>query len=194
MALLALLQGIGPKLRIAEFDVEVCLSEEHSQPLQVTTNPVEEGVDISDHVQILPETLIIKGMVSNTPVRFLSGLRSLIDLANFDGEGNFEGENRAFQAYSLLSDIRNEREVVEIQTGFQFFENMMLTNLQRTRDKDSGNALFFTATFQEVVIVQTLEINLPKGFGDKKELGKQEKSAQPTGNNGSILSNITGLK
>lgn len=194
MALLALITGQGPKLRIAEFDVEVCLSEEATREAQVTQNPVEDGVDISDHVQVMPDTLVIRGMVSNTPVRFLSGARSLLDLSNFNGDGNFEGETRAFQSWSLLTDIHTEREPVEIQTGFEFYENMILTTLQRSRDKDTGNALFFTATFKEIVTVSSEFITLPKGFGAKKEIGKTEKKSQSGAGNGSILSNVTGLK
>lgn len=194
MTLLALFSGVGPKLKIAELDIEVCISEEHSQPVAVTQNPVEEGVDVTDHVQVLPETLTIRGLVSNTPVRFFSGVRSLLDLNNFDASGSFEGESRAFQAWSFLTDLRNEKKLLEIQTGFQFFESMMLTNLQRTRDKDSGNALTFTATFQEVVVVSSSFVALPKGFGAKTELGKTQKTAKSSSDNASILSNITGKR
>lgn len=195
MALLGLVFGTGPKLKIAELDVEVAISETHESAVQVTQNPVENGVDITDHVQVLPRKLQIEGAISDTPISFLSGVRSVLSGAfNLLTTGDF-GKSSTATAYDTLRNILNTKEIVEIATGFDLYENMIMTSLRVPRDANSGSVMRFIATFQEVVTVSSSLIAIPAGFGGlKNNLGKvQSKAATPSQSNGSVLSRATGL-
>lgn len=195
MALLGLIFGTGPKLVIGEIDVEIAVAETHERQSQITKNPVEQGVDISDHVQILPRTLVIEGAVSNTPIRFLSGVRSVLSSAfSLITDGNL-GKSLTANAYDALVKLHEDKEPIDIETGFDLYTNMLLKSLRVPRDQNSGSVMRFQAVFEEVVIVSSSFINLPAGLGGiTSNLGKvPTKAASPTGTNGSLLSRATGL-
>lgn len=58
--------GQAPGLT-ASIILDATISEDFDQPIEVTTHPVEKGVDISDHVILRPKTLKIEGKISETP-------------------------------------------------------------------------------------------------------------------------------
>ena len=50
------------------FPMDLALSEEHRFPGEVTSYPVEQGADISDHIRTLPEEITLECIVSDTPI------------------------------------------------------------------------------------------------------------------------------
>lgn len=66
MAEVALLYGAGSRAGLIELDAIV--SEGHELPSEATEHPVEEGVDITDHVRRKLVTLEIQGVVTSTPI------------------------------------------------------------------------------------------------------------------------------
>jgi hypothetical protein len=55
-------------VEIASIWIDVSLREQHNLAAEVTRHPVEDGVDITDHVREQPEQLQIEGLVTNQPI------------------------------------------------------------------------------------------------------------------------------
>lgn len=55
-------------VQIAAIWIDVSLREQHNSAAEVTRHPVEDGVDITDHVRLAPDQLQIEGLVSNQPI------------------------------------------------------------------------------------------------------------------------------
>lgn len=55
-------------VEIAAIWIDVALRETHAMSAECTRHPVEEGADITDHVQLSPDTIAIEGLVSNQPI------------------------------------------------------------------------------------------------------------------------------
>lgn len=51
----------------ASIVLDATVSEDYSAPIEITTHPVEEGSDISDHVILRPQKLKIEGKITETP-------------------------------------------------------------------------------------------------------------------------------
>lgn len=169
------------KLKIAGLKVDISQSESHERSNLVTKNPIESGADVSDHIQIQPAKLTISGIVSATPVQIL-GL----------GGGN----SRVSDAYSALKNIATERELVDITTGIEVYQNMALVTLTVPRDRETGRSMRFTALFEEIFIVesQVVSVGASPLSGNKhaestKSNGKQtpQKPAAPVDGRASIL-------
>jgi hypothetical protein len=188
MGLLSLVYGTKKQLQIAQIEVDVSVSETHETDCDVTENPVESGANITDHVQVKPARLTVEGLVSDTPIKFLQGVRDLFD------------DNRSRKTYEELLAIQTAREPIDVITGLKQYSNMILKTLTVPRNSDTGRSLRFTAQFQEVRIVDSASISIAVSdsqFQKKSTLGKTS-TATPTSkvqqDAGSLLSRITGLR
>lgn len=133
---------------VAGYELDVAVNEDHSFESEVTEHPVEIGADIADHVRARPITVTLEGIVSDTPIGALAERRQQFTLVN--------GEAFALpseEALAFLLALRDAREPVTIQTSLRSYESMMLQSLQVPRSASNGEALRFTATFVQVVIV-----------------------------------------
>lgn len=119
--------------------VDAFTSERHQRKNTITKYPVEDGIQLSDHMITDPDILAVTGII----------------------EPILDGSNLA-TAYKTLKDIRTNKELVTIVTGLQVYENMGMTTFNISRNANNGGSLEFTATFQEVEIVrsQTVDISV----------------------------------
>lgn len=187
MGLLSLVYGTKKQLKIAQIEVDVSVQETHETDCDITENPVESGANITDHIQVKPAKLTIEGLVSDTPIKFLQGIRSLFD------------DNRSRKTYEELLTIQESREPIDVVTGLKQYSNMVLKTLTVPRSADTGKALRFTAIFQEIRIVESSSISVAVSasqFQKKSSIGKT--STKPPAPKvlqeaGSLLSKLTGL-
>lgn len=84
MALIALLMGQPQKgtridrmvgKKAVQMTLDATLQESFSAPIELTNHPVENGVDITDHVILRPKTLTIQGIITETPLSLQASLR-----------------------------------------------------------------------------------------------------------------------
>ena len=155
---------------------DATFQEDHILELEVTDNPVETGVSITDHAYMKPYKLKITAGVTNTPLVLKS-----------DGFG--EGDQRTIEAFKKLEALMRTREPFDVQTGLRLYKNMICTTVNTSQDSGSANALIFTADLREIIIVQTQAVTYPprksgkaaNQAGKKKDSGeKQAKSAEGT--------------
>lgn len=165
----AFLLAQRPSIDGLEFDI--CESETHRSSAQVTSHPVEEGADISDHIIGLPDELELQLRVSNTPIVTVE-----------DAENVTPG--RAEAAYYSLLDLKRARETVGVITSLRRYEDMAIVSVAVTRNATTGQCVTVTVALREIrtATSETVEAPQPKeprGQAKKTEGKKPTKPATP---------------
>lgn len=140
---------------INDFLIDVALTETHEFEADVTEYPVESGSSISDNIRSKPIMVTMEGLVSNSPLEEIAKYR-------------IAPAEPVADAYAMLLDVRDKREPVTIRTSLGTFENMALQSLSIPRDGSRGDALRFTAKFQQIQTVtnvrgKRLRTSIPGG-------------------------------
>lgn len=146
-----------------------------------TDNPIEDGSDITDHIDVDPKTLSFEGIMSEAPITLIAAAIGNVAGAvpMFTGvEGTpvgtiFSGvaatlgglllngqDNRAQEAFNALQQIQDDGILVTIITGLRVYNNMFLASFNPTQTSDIGGSLSFTATFREIRLVQSESVVL----------------------------------
>lgn len=148
---------------------DAVFEETHESDLEVTDNPVENGVSVSDHAYMKPMRLRISAGVSDTPLRFIgddkfSGMSAAAaeQVRSMLGPNAYIYDSRSRKAFQLLQELQAKAEPFIVQTGLRLYENMVCTSIRASQDKDSSAALLFTAELREVITVstETVEYNV----------------------------------
>lgn len=150
---------IKPKRSIGGIVAQVTLEEVHTDEIEITDHPVEQGAVISDHAFKRPAEVVIKCGWSNSPSvsglidgvvagasATVKGVQSLI--------GGTESE-QILDVYNRLLILQSSRVPFDLYTGKRVYQNMMLRSVRVDNDKATENALMVTATLREVNIVST---------------------------------------
>lgn len=149
---------------------DAVFEETHESDLEVTENPVETGVVVSDHAYMKPLRVKICAGVSDVRLN----PSSVDQFASDDG--------RSRRAFELLTDLQKRGEPFDVQTGLKLYKNMVCKSIRASQDKDSSAALLFTAELREVFIVHTQVVQYPprkvgatkRQAGPKKDRGEQQ--------------------
>lgn len=128
---------------------DAIFEETHASELEVTDNPVETGVTVSDHAFMRPLRLSLVGGVSDTP------------LQQAPGDPFASDAGRSKRAYELLTELQRKAEPFDVQTGLKLYSNMVCERINTSQDKDTANVLFFYADLREVIIVNTETVTYP---------------------------------
>lgn len=171
------------------YELDVAVSEDHSFEADVTEHPVEIGADVSDHVRARPVTVTIEGIVSDTPIGGIADRRGdrLADVgvitvsASAAGPGPLQFKP-SDDMLAWFDAMRERREPVEIRTSLRTYENMMLRSLSIPRSATNGDALRFTATFVQIIIVENertlVRVSVPRA-SNKTNKGNQTSPEVP---------------
>lgn len=127
--------------------LDAALSERHAARVTLTKHPVEEGVSPSDHALIQPQAFSVEGVFTNLPLDE--------QLQRERSSGEFVG-----QMVDLLFQTLFDREALTVETELRRYTNMMMTSLSMPRTADIGEAVQFSAEFEEVRFVQTQTVQL----------------------------------
>lgn len=159
--------------------VSVWENESHDRSNNVTNYPVENGTEISDHIQPQPIELNVSGIVEATDTG-----TNIID------------------SYFLLKQIMEEKQIITVVTSLDVYENMCVLSSNVTRNAQNGGSLSFTATLKQITYVSSQAIAIPNGILNdnnkqsqaKQDLGKatsgQSQSTNQEQENFSFLSQI----
>jgi hypothetical protein len=152
----------------AAFDLVV--SESHTSELEITDNPVETGVVISDHAFALPDTVDLVLYVSDT---------TLEPLPNPDPFSSII--SRSATAWNWLKGLQKSGVPFDVQTGLQLYQNQLIKRLSVMQDKDKVGCLIVTVTLREVQIVSTQNVTYPP-----RKTGKTTRQASAPVNEGNV--------
>lgn len=148
---------------------DAVFEESHEAELEVTDNPVETGVVVSDHAYMLPLRLTISAGVSDTPLR------------TSEDDAFASDTGRSKRAYELLTELLTRAEPFDVQTGLKLYKNMVCKSIRTSQDKDTSNVLVFYAELREVIIVYTQVVKYPprkKGTTKRQASAKKDKGEQ----------------
>lgn len=157
---------------------DCAIEENHSIKNTVTAFPIEDGLDITDHIKQDPDRLKITGFVTNSPVKYLafnlttsSPVQSAYDtLLLLTGRKNTKLATE-IQSYSAPV-------VVDIFTTLRCWLNMVVESIDIPRQKDTGDALEFSMTLVSIRKVKTKYANV--NYTDGKRYGAGGAGEQET--------------
>lgn len=172
-------------VKIGILTLDAALSVAHQKTADVTEFEVEKGSKITDHIRAKPVTVTISGIVTNTPIGTAQNER-VVQLTGFEFRSSIPGANAVENpgyvqsAYLELKRIFEARELVKIVTELEAYENMVMRSLDVPRDARTGDALRFTAQFQQVRLVSNLTTTetVPKEPRGNKKKPKGDKPAE----------------
>jgi len=156
-----------------EFDAN--LSEGHSWTADITSNPVERGSEIADHIRNMPDQVNLVGFVTNTP--FLENQTS----ENGSVIDN-DSEDRVEKIIGKLRELKDKQSTLQVFTKYIVYTDMAIKSIDFTRDASNTNALIFTIQFQKILIVSTQTVDVPEGISkklDKKATPALAKKTEP---------------
>ncbi|AKJ41493.1 phage baseplate protein [Pragia fontium] len=161
-----------------EFDVVV--AEDHTWTSEVTSNPVEYGEPVCDHVQRKADTLSLSGVISNASLQRWRGYiwEKIGDLLN--------KESNVQIAFDKFRKIMDDKQPVTVYTRYRNYPDMVMTSLTIPRKREDGDAIEFTASFTHIKRVATLlvdaeEAGINPEQSDTKETGQKSSGKQNRG-------------
>lgn len=146
---------------------DAAISQDATLDSEATSNPVEEGIDATDNVRLLPDVLNVEVVVSNTPTTAVQTARSAFSLT---------GETTALpseEARAKLVAIRKAKQrVVIVDAEGRRWEEMQLTKLGLPRTSREFGGMRFRASFQQIEIIKnersTVKTAVPRGQKKKR--------------------------
>lgn len=153
---------------ILEFDAVMRLAK--TARADVTNFVVESGASLTDHKKRTPRTIILEGLVSNTPIKAPppSGKsnKSTISAEVRKGEkGNTlqfsEQFDRVQDVYDTLQMLVREPILVTLETEQEVFERVTVTVVEDIRNAPHFAGASFTVQCQEIFIAETEEVEIP---------------------------------
>ncbi|SEQ64626.1 hypothetical protein SAMN05216522_10518 [Rosenbergiella nectarea] len=161
-------------------------SETHDWKRDVTTNPVENGAPIADHIIDQPDTLSITGMISNAPILGLvNQVSGLID-------GTALNQDYVAQAFDVLDALRKSKQLVTIYTRYKTYTNMVLQSVNIPRTPDGGDAVVFTIQAVNVRIVTSQKTTIPTGLGVNKQSTSTKKAGASNSTDSDTQKRVSG--
>lgn len=115
---------------------------------EVTSYPVENGADVSDHVQVKNNTFSMSGMITETPIRLM---HDMLHSAGVNG-------TRISQAITYLDQIFDARQPIILVTEHRVYENVILRGI--SYDYQSEHAMQFDLEFEQIRLVSYGETNV----------------------------------
>ena len=155
---------------VISIDLDVTMDESHEWQNDVTTNPVENGSPISDHIQIMSDKLRITGMISDSSI-------SDAVIKQFSGIDGTQFLTRVQTAFDVLRKLKEDRKLITVYTKYKVYTDMAITSLSIPRNNQTGDSIQFSIEFLNIRIVNTQTIDMPKGVNPKKT-AKTGKSVQ----------------
>lgn len=152
-------------ITINGYPIDVAETESLDYEADVTSFPIEKGADTTDSVRPKLPVLTVDCLVSDTPIGRVANDPSRQGVSSPAGD-----------AFRRLVEMYMSAEPLTVECSFGTFDEMCLEKFSPTRNRQTGKALKFTATFRKLKIVEntrtTVRVAIPNG-GRRTNLGFQ---------------------
>jgi hypothetical protein len=165
---------------IGDIVIDAVLQWRHQIVAQVSTSPMEDGADITDHVRVLPQGVEVVGIITPTNQKGLAGLVAgpAAALGITEGDRDVEG-------WLALKALIQNRRRIEIVTRWDTYFVLPI-ELLADEDVGFGHALKFTMKFLQIETGSvTTTDQIAEGFRDNvggkvgtDNLGQQQLGAE----------------
>lgn len=129
---------IRPKRMIDTIAVQVVVSEQATDTLTITKQPVQQGASITDHAYMEPT-------VFAHTIYFQDNLSTSLS-----------------KIYDQLLALQSSAEPFDIVTPKRIYHHMLMASLGQTTDKLTENCLAIHASYQQVILVPILSAAVPR--------------------------------
>lgn len=130
----------GRKRSIADISGYITLKEDTTDRIVITKQPVQKGAPITDHAYKEPTDFSCSLIFSNN----IDSVQSLDEI------------------YADLLELQESFEPIKISTPKRVYNNMLISNIGQTTDKNTENNLSIFFNFQQVIIVNIGNVTVPK--------------------------------
>lgn len=156
---------VRPQRSIGGILMDVTVEESHTDELEITEHPVEQGAAVTDHAYVKPSTVTIKAGVSDASNKATAG------------------DKRSAAVYNALLKLQGTREPFDVVTGKRVYKNMLIKSLAVTTDQTTENVLSVTAELQQIIIAHVNAVAVPRSRQKHRKTNsptdKGEKQAPP---------------
>jgi hypothetical protein len=126
-----------------QIQADAVVTERHTDNVEVTDQPVEQGSLVSDHAYRRPSELTLTyywAMASSTNV----------------------GSSQSFlqTLYKAILAVQNSFSLLTVATGKRLYKNMLIKGIDVLTDKDNENILNMTISLKEIIIATTTVVSL----------------------------------
>lgn len=140
---------------------DAMISEAPDYQASATQSQVEGGATISDHVTLKPLKLVVQGIVTDTPVGFKRAFSSVF------------GASASAAAHQFIKALWKNRIPFDFVGGLDYYTSMVVVSYNPVNTAETGDALKFTCTLEQVVTVNSQVILTAKKVQKKQSLGQQ---------------------
>lgn len=152
---------ITNKSKIGGISIDGSIREVTTRTMRISSNPIEDGSNIADHVIREPIRVVIEGVITDTPMglaAFTDGSASTIggvvdSISGIFGKSTSSGDTRSRQAYKELVSLLEKKELLEIVTKLETYDNLIFESITVNQDKTTAKSVFFLAYFSEALVV-----------------------------------------
>lgn len=142
--------------KIGGIVIDGIISEITVRTMRMTTNPVEDGNTISDHIVKEPMQYTLEGAITDTPMG-LAGIQSAVtgvkdSVSGLFGASEDSGQTRSQNVYFALVNLLESRGLLKVDTSLKTYDNLVFETITVNQDKTNSRAVFFTATFKQALI------------------------------------------
>lgn len=175
--------SINSSVGFIEFDL--VLKESHEWKTSPTSNPIENGSDITDHVIIEQDKITLNGYITNSSID--------IDLASFIGgtiaaytpfgagsilsEALYKKPKKVLEAFQMLYKLKEAGEEVSIVTTLKVYKDMVISNISIPREPSDGDAIEVKIELVHIQKVDVEMVEIPKGIKKGKTASKKTATA-----------------
>lgn len=183
--------------------VDATITRSTNYENEMTMFPVEDGPDVTDHIRTKPITMNIDGIISETPLSIEAQKAALVtsggsfvnkSIGGFKGASAVTGAaggklgSKLFQSggspaelgRKALEELVLKRQPIRVAVGKKILDNMIMTRLSIPEDNQTGRALKFSCTLQQIrvvtgetVLIEKIASSAAHTGGKKTNLGAQ---------------------
>jgi len=160
---------------VIQFDAT--MKENHKRDSPPTEFPVEDGTSISDHIILKPFSLDLTAIITDSPIGDIEGLlkevatsvaTALLPPVGVIGAtagialfNSLTGAKRRSVAnYEQILQLQENRKAFDVLTSLKRYPNMFISSLSAPRDLESGQAIVFTISLVQLIIVSPQSVNV----------------------------------
>ena len=172
-------EGEGQEMVGYFFDA--IIRAEHNTGLRLTEHPIQSGANVVDHAFQLPAILTLEIGMSDAMDAMIQG--------QFTG-----GETKSVSAYQKLIELQAGRYPLQVTTRLNTYQNMVIEMIQAPDDHKTIYGLRCTVVLRQLITAEvgTTVISADPDSTDSTNKGAVL-SAEPTEQQGSVLSHLKGL-
>ncbi len=149
----AILYGRHSQANLGGIIADLTTKEDHTLSATVTSHPVEEGAEVSDHIRNAPRTLTLEQIVSQTPLQ--DGLKVKADHVG--------------ETWDLLKQLWKKAEPITVVSSLEVYDNMAIERVSVNRDPSNTGYLRYSVQLKQIRLAKSQTVSIPPGRVGKKQ-------------------------